>query len=163
MSNEEKEKFKVVDKRRNREEAEEETSAESSSSAETPASETSEHFSTLNADLSSGEVYEPQEGEIPEDATVLDPTILGALSPALEVSKIALSMFITNCYVNLGLMPNPQTGEKKRDLEQVKLSIDCIEALFKIIGEKLSELERKELRSAIAQLQIQYVQEKKIL
>lgn len=162
MSNEEKEKFKVVDKRRSRQD-EAETTSENSQPETNQTTNTNEHFSTLNADLSSGKIYESQDAEIPENAMVLDPTILGALSPALEVGKIALSMFITNSYVNLGLMPNPQTGEKKRDLEQVKLSIDCLETLFKTLGEKLSELERKELRSTIAQLQIQYVEERKIL
>jgi hypothetical protein len=100
---------------------------------------------------------------VPEDAVVLDPGLLGASYSSLDICRIVLTMFVTNTVVNLGLVPNPQDKQQKRDMKQAKLSLDCLDAIFKVIENELPELEKKQTRSTIAELKIQFVNQKKII
>lgn len=71
----------------------------------------------------------------------------------LETLRIAASQ----AYLCLGLVPHPETGKSTRDLPRARLSIDFCQLLFETLQGHLSELEKKEVRGLISELQIQFV------
>lgn len=77
--------------------------------------------------------------------------------------KWFISILIGNTWVWLGLVKHPQTQKINKDLPQAKISIDCINFLYKEIESFLSELEKREIRSILAELQINFVNQSKLL
>lgn len=138
---EEKESFKVVDKRKGGEK-EEEPEGKKSTVEEKEEEEPKEE-----------EKKEEKEEKIPEGKEVDTPSLL----------KICISILSGGAWSWLGLTAHPQTGKIKRDLQQAKLAIDSISLLFNQIEDKLNELERKEIKALLADLQINYVNQSKIV
>lgn len=138
---EEKESFKVVDKRKGGEK-EEEPEGKKSTVEEKEEEEPKEE-----------EKKEEKEEKIPEGKEV----------DTLSLLKICISILSGGAWSWLGLTAHPQTGKIKRDLQQAKLAIDSISLLFNQIEDKLSELERKEIKALLADLQINYVNQSKIV
>ncbi|MEW5819866.1 MAG: DUF1844 domain-containing protein [Cyanobacteriota bacterium] len=60
----------------------------------------------------------------------------------------------------LGKIPNPMTNKLDRNLEHAKNSIDILELLREKTKGNLTEEEEKYLDASIADLQINYLQEK---
>lgn len=75
----------------------------------------------------------------------------------LETLRIAASQ----AYLSLGLVPHPETGKSTRDLPRARLSIDFCQLLFDTLQGHLSELEKREVRGLISELQIQFVSQAK--
>lgn len=61
----------------------------------------------------------------------------------------------------MGLMPNPQTKKVERDLDQARVAIDACAALAELLLVNLTEEERQELRRALNDLQLNFVNQSK--
>ena len=140
---EEEEPFKFVDKRKRGEEEE----------------EPEEKKSTVHGPQSTEE--EPKEEEKKEEKEEKIPE--GKEVDTLSLLKICISILSGGAWSWLGLTAHPQTGKIKRDLQQAKLAIDSISLLLNQIEDKLNELERKEIKALLADLQINYVNQSKIV
>jgi len=153
---EEEEPFKFVDKRKRGEEEEE--PEEKKSTVHGPQS-TEERKSTVHSPQSTEE--EPKEEEKKEEKEEKIPE--GKEVDTLSLLKICISILSGGAWSWLGLTAHPQTGKIKRDLQQAKLAIDSISLLLNQIEDKLNELERKEIKALLADLQINYVNQSKIV
>ena len=61
----------------------------------------------------------------------------------------------------MGLRAESHTNEIKKDLEKAHVAIDCIISLVDKMEHQLADAEKERLRSLIADLQINYVQQMK--
>lgn len=110
-----------------------------------------------------------EEGEVSEKTETSS-----KLQPPPEAKKqnmadiIALTAWMINTYATnaalfMGLTAHPETGQIIRDMPQAKFAIDGITALFEILKPHLNEFEKKEIQSLLADLQINYVNQSKLL
>jgi len=60
--------------------------------------------------------------------------------------------------INLGLFPNPSTGNTERDLEQAKYSIDLLEILKDKMRGNLDDEETKLIDTILYDLRMRYVE-----
>lgn len=72
-----------------------------------------------------------------------------------------IASFTTSGMVGLGKIPNPMTNEIEKNLDQAKYSIDMLVMIKEKTKGNLSVEEDRALSNAIADLQINYLQEKK--
>lgn len=70
-----------------------------------------------------------------------------------------ITSFYFACWQQLGKIANPLTGKIERDLQQAKYSIDTLIMLREKTRGNLTDDEKKALDEAIANLQINYVDE----
>lgn len=145
---EEEEPFKFVDKRKRGKEEEEPEKKKSTVHGPQSTVEEKEEEEPKEE-----EKKEEKEEKIPEGKEVDTPSLL----------KICISILSGGAWSWMGLTAHPQTGKIKRDLQQAKLAIDSISLLFNQIEDKLNELERKEIKALLADLQINYVNQSKIV
>lgn len=80
-----------------------------------------------------------------------------------DLLKFFISTLVANAWFFMGLIAHPETKEIKKDLKQAKVAIDVISLLFEKMQDNLQELEKKEIRAVIADLQINYINQSKIL
>ena len=71
-----------------------------------------------------------------------------------------IASFTTSGMIGLGKIPNPVNNKIERNLEQAKHSIDILLMLKEKTKGNLTPDEDKVLNNAIADLQINYIQEK---
>lgn len=71
-----------------------------------------------------------------------------------------IASFTTSGMVGLGKLPNPMTNKIERNLEQAKHSIDILLMLKEKTDGNLLPDEERALNNAIADLQINFIQEK---
>lgn len=71
-----------------------------------------------------------------------------------------IASFATSGMIGLGKIPNPVTNEIEKNLDQAKSSIDMLMMLKDKTKGNLSNDEEKAITNAIADLQINYLQEK---
>ena len=72
-----------------------------------------------------------------------------------------IASFTTSGMVGLGKIPNPMTNEIEKNMDQAKYSIDMLVMIKEKTKGNLSVEEDRALSNAIADLQINYLQEKK--
>lgn len=75
----------------------------------------------------------------------------------IELTHSLLGLLVQKAYVSLGLMPNPETGRMKRDLEDAGESIELLEVLLKHFSGKwqVPGMEA-ELQNQLTNLRLQY-------
>ncbi len=75
----------------------------------------------------------------------------------IELTHSLLGLLVQKAYVSLGLMPNPETGRMKRDLEDAGESIELLEVLVKHFSGKwqVPGMEA-ELQNQLSNLRLQY-------
>jgi hypothetical protein len=61
-------------------------------------------------------------------------------------------------WMHMGIVANPATGLIAKDMAKAKLAIDCAQFLADKVSPHLDEEERREIRTLIANLQINFVQ-----
>lgn len=150
MPKEEKEEeFKVVDKRRllseeaaQEEEREEKARPPSSTPLEEPKAPTPKETESAPPAEEKGRIQVP-----------------GSESGADIMIAIRLCMKILsdNAFFLLGLVRHPETGQIVKDPHQAKVAIDCLQAIFEKTKEQFNELEKKELRALLSELQMNYL------
>ncbi|RKX70902.1 DUF1844 domain-containing protein [candidate division WOR-3 bacterium] len=57
----------------------------------------------------------------------------------------------------LGLISHPETKEPKKDTGEARLAIDAIDAIYKLIEERLSAEEKKDLELRLTNLRLNFV------
>jgi len=83
----------------------------------------------------------------------------GTRPPLPEPSlKTFLSGIAGQVLINLGLFENPATGERERDLEQAKYSIDLIAILQDKTRGNLTDEEDKLFKTILYDLRMRYVE-----
>lgn len=81
------------------------------------------------------------------------------LEEPIPVKDILLMYLYTlegKAWAYMGLTSHPETGKPKKDLAEAKTAIDTIEALFKIVEEKLTPEEKKELQVQLTNLRLNF-------
>jgi hypothetical protein len=81
------------------------------------------------------------------------------LEEPIPVKDILLMYLYTlegKAWAYMGLTSHPETGKPKKDLTEAKAAIDTIEALFKIVEEKLTPEEKKELQVQLTNLRLNF-------
>jgi hypothetical protein len=81
------------------------------------------------------------------------------LEEPIPVKDILLMYLYTlegKAWAYMGLTSHPETGKPKKDLAEAKTAIDTIEALFKIVEEKLTPEEKKELQVQLTNLWLNF-------
>lgn len=71
----------------------------------------------------------------------------------VELSELA--------WIHMGLVANPLTQLVVKDLPQARLAIDCAAALVEQLQPHLDDREKRELRTLLANLRINYVEQSK--
>ncbi|MGM0428308.1 MAG: DUF1844 domain-containing protein [Thermodesulfobacteriota bacterium] len=79
--------------------------------------------------------------------------------PEVNFSSLILSLSSSSLY-HLGEVPDPQTGEKKKDLALAKHAIDTISMLKEKTVGNLTEEEQKFIESVLTDLRWRYVKAK---
>jgi len=82
------------------------------------------------------------------------------LSEPIRVKDILLMTLYSlegKAWAYLGLVAHPETKQPKKDVTEAKLAIDTIEALYKIIKDKLSSDESKDLEVRLTNLRLNFV------
>ena len=59
----------------------------------------------------------------------------------------------------LGLTSHPETQKPKKNLEEAKLAIDCIDVLYKLIEDRLELEEKKDIQVRLTNLRLNFVKE----
>lgn len=111
-----------------------------------------------------GEVQTHPEAEATESAEEIEQQIkeeLAGLPPVDVYSMIRyfISMLSVQAWQWLGLVKSPITGKVEKDLDQAKVAIDTISLLVGQMNGKLSQAEEAELRGALSDLRINFVQQ----
>lgn len=73
-----------------------------------------------------------------------------------------IASFVTSGMVGLGKIPNPATNKIEKNLDQARYSIDILEMLKNKTLGNLTLDEERALKNALADLQINYLQEKEV-
>ena len=85
-----------------------------------------------------------------------------SLKDPMQASFSVLVMSLaSSASFSMGLVPHPETGEKKVDLELAKFNIDLLMILQEKTRGNLSSEEKLLLEAVLTDLQTQYIQSKK--
>ena len=79
--------------------------------------------------------------------------------PSVDFSTFIMSL-CTSALVQMGDMPDPETGKRMKDLPLARQTIDMIDMLKKKTAGNLEEEEEKLINSLIHELKIAYVRAK---
>jgi hypothetical protein len=82
--------------------------------------------------------------------------------PPLEFSSIVILVYVP-ALVQLGLMEDPGSGERREDLTLAKRNIDLLDLLKDRTKGNLDEEERKFLEEVLSQLKMAYLKKADIL
>lgn len=83
------------------------------------------------------------------------------LTSVKDMALYNLSVVSSQAWHHLGLAPIPGSGDTEVDLEQAKLAIDLYEANLKVMEGSLEEGMTKQLKQALADMQLNYVNKSK--
>ncbi len=143
--------FRKVDKRHSANEQEEEAAR-----AAEPEEEPAEGPEEEGADPAAEEAEKRAESE--EQAA--EGVSLAELS-VYDTLRFVLSLLIQQAWIHLGIQLAPGAQELKEDLPQARVAIDTLEFIVQKLEPELSDSERSELSSAVANLQLNYVNKAK--
>jgi hypothetical protein len=90
----------------------------------------------------------PGEQEAPLEAV----TVLG-------IVEYCVTLLNAHAWQCMGLVMNPLTGKVEKDLEQARVAIDCVEALFSQVESRLPDAEVKRFRQLLTDLRVNFVQQ----
>jgi hypothetical protein len=72
----------------------------------------------------------------------------------------SLSLLAAKAWEAMGLVPNPQTKQIERKFDDAQLAIDAAAALAETVKPRLTDAERRELDTLMANLRINFVEQK---
>jgi len=81
--------------------------------------------------------------------------------PVLVKDILLMTIFSLEgkAWAYLGLTAHPETQKPEKDLNQAKLAIDSIDAIYKILEPSLSDEEKKEIQVSLTNLRLNFVRE----
>lgn len=100
-----------------------------------------------NTGQESGDEKEPQPRLLDEPIKIIDYVYLTLLS--LE----------TKAWAYLDFVVHPETQKHKKDLNEARLAIDAINALFKIVEEQLNPEQKKDIQTRLTNLRLNFAKE----
>jgi len=74
-----------------------------------------------------------------------------------DVLRFSIRMLYEQAWASLGLVPDPGTGQIKKDLTQARVAVDCVDFLVKQLEPYASPEEKRDLRSLLTTLRLNYV------
>jgi hypothetical protein len=83
--------------------------------------------------------------------------------PSLSVRDrllMCIDILHQGAWISLGLIADPATGKIEQDLDQAKAAIDSVAFLAGQVERELDDETRRELKSLVHDLQLNYVQQK---
>ncbi|MDR7419753.1 MAG: DUF1844 domain-containing protein [Armatimonadota bacterium] len=83
-----------------------------------------------------------------------------ALPDAPGLVMTCVSLLATKAWEAMGLVPDPRTKQIERKLDDAQLAIDAAAALAEVVRPRLSEAERREIDTLLANLRINFVEQK---
>lgn len=140
---EEREEFKVVDKRRVR--------ADAASGEDASVESAGEQEAGAAAEEPEKPAEEMAEGAGAEERIPL---------PDLSVTEVLLSfigMLQGFAWQKMGLRANPATGKVETDLPQARIAIDTVQFMVGQVEPQMPETEKRELRRVVMDLQMNFV------
>lgn len=79
---------------------------------------------------------------------------------APDLLRWCVSLLSTSAWQAMGLVPDPATGKVERHLDDARLAIDAVASLLEHLHPRLSETERRELENLLANLRLNFVEQK---
>ncbi len=76
--------------------------------------------------------------------------------PVKDILFMTILSLEGKAWAYLGLVSHPETQKPKKDMNEAKLAIDAIDALFKIIEPSLSVEEKKDIQVRLANLRLNF-------
>lgn len=83
-----------------------------------------------------------------------------ALPDAPSLVITCINLFAGKAWEAMGLVPNPQTKKIERKIEDAQIAIDAAAALADLMRPRVTDQERRELETLIANLRINFVEQK---
>lgn len=78
-----------------------------------------------------------------------------------KLEKLSVKELVSVMATDLASVGFRKLDPKQKDLDQAKLAIDTLDALYKVLETHLTKEEKEVLRSALANLKMIYVKERK--
>ncbi len=164
MSDQDKPKFTVVDKRRA---AQEETASDVSSPTNPeqsdPTSPTTDEMQQSAEETGDPETETPDPSETTEsqEHALPDPALLLSMAALhLETRDLVtalLAVFDGHAWRSLGLIASHATGEVKKDLPSAQQAIDCVQFLLSKVESNLSPTDRHDIHRRLSDLRMNYL------
>ena len=82
-----------------------------------------------------------------------------AVADVFSIAKWVIGIMAATAWQYMGLQVNPATGKVEKDLIQARIAVDTVVFLGDKIHPHLSESERREIRSLIGDLQVNFVRQ----
>jgi hypothetical protein len=81
--------------------------------------------------------------------------------PVLVKDILLMTIFSLEgkAWAYLGLTAHPETQKLEKDLNQARLAIDSIDAIYKILEPSLTDEEKKEIQVSLTNLRLNFVRE----
>jgi hypothetical protein len=99
---------------------------------------------------------------VAESTAEPSPAAEGAPLPdALALVTTCISLLAAKAWEAMGLVPNPQTKQIERKLDDAQLAIDAASALVDLVRPKVSDAERREIETLLTNLRLNFVEQKK--
>lgn len=77
--------------------------------------------------------------------------------PVKDILIMTILSLEGKAWAYLGLIGHPETQKIKKDLNEAKLAIDAIDALFKLIEPLLNNEEKKDIQTRLTNLRLNFV------
>ena len=106
------------------------------------------------------EIEQNEETAVPEEESVQsEQPEAQAVADVFSIAKWVIGIMAATAWQYMGLQVNPATGKVEKDLIQARIAVDTVVFLGDKIHPHLSEAERREIRSLISDLQVNFVQQ----
>ena len=79
---------------------------------------------------------------------------------APDLLRWCVSLLATSAWQAMGLIPDPATNKVEIDLDDARLAIDATAGLLEHLRPRLTEAERREFENLLANLRLNYVEQK---
>lgn len=79
---------------------------------------------------------------------------------ARSLVTTCLSLLAAKAWEAMGLVPNPSSGKVERHLDDAQLAIDAAAALAEVLRPRLADAERREIETLLANLRLNFVEQK---
>jgi hypothetical protein len=82
------------------------------------------------------------------------------LADTVDLLRWAVSVLAASVWQNLGLVPNPATKKVDRNLDHARLAIDATASLVDHLKPHVDDQQRRELDTLLANLRLNFVEQK---
>jgi len=100
-----------------------------------------------------------QRGAEAPGAPVGEPEVPLEPVTVLGIVEYCVSLLNAHAWQCMGLVMNPLTRKIEKDLDQARVAIDCVEALYQQIESHLPDVEARRFRQVLTDLRVNFVQQ----